>query len=766
MPMFPPVFLANGEPHPGNALLNAVLIQSLYAEDPVPSQVVAAFYGGQNPLFLANPNSYPVDVTVITAGGQGLVAMAGTTNAPQWIGHMGGAVAAIPDPFVPHHVHGTCLVNPSFFTGCQIIESQVLAALVPIGSGPIRIAGHSYGGASAFVLGRHIRNAGPSQPDVTLVTMGAPKAYDQRAPAKDVNYHARIIATIPGNPYTSDSQNVDPVTQVPPSILQVARPGFIWNFVRKYLGFFWGHWGESYLLFPDHVVKTTTSAIEEIGNLLPSTSLVNVITNLPNVDLHLMTSSYLPKIYQWWRISGLSPELSFLFPFVVQYAGPSAPAPPILRPAVTAAQMNQSFAVPGTTPFTDADLAAKLWQSVSAIGYYASPKSSQGESGMSLMKMTMGFNTIQGGFTESLYSSNPADTIQTMVPKALSVLNARTMLSYTDNSGNCRNPIIPQFIRITDTLQQRASFDLSISGRGYSTFTLPPNSPILPAGIGTQNLDLELGFRVTYGSGASRQQASITHHGVPLEAFQIAATTGGTLNVASYSSTAFQREAYPNAPWLQAFVNYLNALINNGLGFRTIAGAWNLSNGRPGPYSVPNYVFYNASLQMVELNWVSTRTLPIWPTTPPQLAGQCPSQWPTGGSNPNEAPIGTLGSICRVQIRGWKEFQVLNGRWAAQVVAPQTGCTFALRILRQCRQLPGTQTTPGVAPFIVAYPLPQVSPIAWTAWVPGGGVTPPVTNLTTTNPSYQIYGDFDYIEAKKLGRDFELQRGRARNRPT
>ena len=79
-----------------------------------------------------------------------------------------------------------------------------------------------------------------------------------------------------------------------------------------------------------------------------------------------------------------------------------------------------------------------------------------------------------------------------------------------------------------------------------------------------------------------------------------------------------------------------------------------------------------------------------------------------------------IGSLCRLQVRKWKAFPVLNGRWAAEVVNPYSLSTppnpfpgtpvgpfqFAIKIKRPCRQ-----PLSGAVPF--------VSPIGWSYYYPG-----------------------------------------------
>lgn len=357
---------------------------------------------------------------------------------------------------------------------------------------------------------------------------------------------------------------------------------------------------------------------------------------------------------------------------------------------------------------------------------------------MTAMKGTFEFNSIQGGFTESLYSQDQNETYASMQQKMLRALNKRCKMSETIGNTGCNNPIIPVFIRVEDENIFRDAITIPAPATvpTYNSGTASTNT------IG-QNLDLELGARVQYIGGLAGQSAAITHHGLPVDAFPV--TAGAVTSQYQYAKS-FLRTLRPVGFWIALLADYVSQLCKDGLGFRQIAGAWNVANS-PGPYSSPDSVFYNAAMQMIELQWVATGTTPNPPFFPAPLAAQAPPNWPA------------INSICKLQVRKWKGFQVLQGRWAAQVVTPQAGSTFALRILRLCRQ-PMTSNKP------------FVSPIAWSNWFPGQNLNPSTAGFGTSPPktplasAVAIAGSFAFVESKKLGRNFGEQRGRARNRPT
>ncbi len=424
----------------------------------------------------------------------------------------------------------------------------------------------------------------------------------------------------------------------------------------------------------------------------------------------------------------MNPALLFLAEAAKKYFV-LTPAPANRSPSLTPAELNTDYFDPSTPSVTSGNISQ--WDVISATGSFQGlPTAPRGNS-MTAMKGTMAFNTVQGGFSESVYSTDPNETYLSMLTKMDGLMQARMGLSIGNDMDDCENPLIPQFIRVEDELIKRDAITVSEAKIRPSFFAQTGLTPGNQK-VRKQNLDTELGWRIGYRSGGSRQTAFICHHGVPIFAFSQGINSAGAIFL-----TQFLREARPNGSWLTMFRNYIRFLYNSRLGFRTITGDWNNPDGSPGSYSTPSSVFYNTGLQMVELQWLTAQ--PDWGSISPSILPQKPANWPN------------VGAICRLQVRSWKGFQVLQGRWAAQVVQPQTGFTFALRIIRTCRQ-----------PLVAN--MPKVSPIAWAYWYPGQVLTGGSGTLTDANAD--IAGSLVFIESKKLGKNFEESRGRQRNRPT
>lgn len=736
---------ANDNPTPGGMYVAAILCQALYAVDREPWDMYADMIGGEVTAFESDPEEFVCDVGVITCKGKGMVVFDGTTNATQWIAHFCSSYFPGQDfktPALPQG-HPFCLGSAVFAT--NEVENLVDFALEDIGTGPILLAGHSFGAGCAFVWGRRSANALARPSRIDLLTFGEPKIYDGRPVPRDVDTHNRIIATLEllhedpfGNP------QFDPVTSLPPGQMTFLRLPIVIDVIFALATLGWKHYGNAWSLNTQELIRHIRSPLFDV----PFLETVAVLGELPYARLHLMATSYLAKCRFHWQRSGQNPELAAFEAKALQYIRFPAPIPDNIGPPTTNAALNTAF-FPAVVPAPIDDTNRREWETVSASGYFLSPVNSpDGVAEMSLFKGTMSFNTLQGGFSESLYDATSQKTQQQMAAAMQLALAARCAMSMTSADIRCLNPIIPVSLRVEDDRYNRDALAVS----------LPPTTISFPVVNGNtpddyQNLNLQLGARVAYTGGSPRQNATICHHGFPIWA----AANPLNLNPATQepSPTANWRELTPIPAWLARLRNYLQVLAVNQLGFRTIRGVWNDPiGGGPGPYSRPTKWTYNAAQQMIELQWDNTKVFPQWPANPAFLAEQVPYNWPLQGSAQLQP---ALAARTHVQIRGWKGFQVLNGRWASEVVVPQTGMQFALRILRVCRRPTFSEDT-----------VPFVSPIAWSYWFPGQNLVPPsAVNGTNVNvTALDLSGVFVFIESKKLGANFELQRGRQRNRPT
>jgi hypothetical protein len=435
---------------------------------------------------------------------------------------------------------------------------------------------------------------------------------------------------------------------------------------------------------------------------------------------------------------------------------PTAPPPQLLTRGVTPPSFS-SWAGLGLSPTQPETVLPTIFPTLQLP--------SLEESLMSFFKGTIDFNSIQGGWSESVYSSAQGETQSTMMQKMIGLLNYRMRLSYGPDwtQVGCTNPVLPFQLRVEDELYLRDSSIVDVLPPGSSP---AGNQIVTPASYQTsgvqgsafanQNIDLELGTRIKFQSGTPLQYAYPMFHGVPL----------GGLNPgpgANFPAT-FLRFAGFTGQYQANLWNMIAYMATTGLGYRNITGAWNSPNNVPGPYSTPDTWYYDNTKQQIWLCWINVGASPNPPFYPTGLA--YPIQFQAYPTWPNK------GALCRLQVRKWKSFPLLVGRWSAQVVyysatvpsaAPlPVGYQFILKILRQVRQ-----------PQINTADTPAVSPIAWTPWYPSQSLLagyaiqqgPNPVIPTGIFPLIQQLNQIQYVESKKLGRPFGGGRGRQRNRP-
>lgn len=718
---FLPFTLANGSPNPSAAFVNAVLIAGLYHQDQEPFTVYSRICGGAAIPIVADPSTFQPDYGIITLGDQSLVCFGGTTNLAQWPGHCASAVFPLIDTTT-----GTFVVG-SFYLGETLVEPDVTDAIARSLRGTVYITGHSYGAASALILGRHLKLR-DQFPIVNILNFGEPRAYDGQPTSREPDLHVKLTAAfnVVTHPITGGDVGIDPVSKSPPSFFQFYKTGQVSSWLRKYFAATWADYGDNWLL-SEQAISEPEIQLPFVG-LIPHLNFYDFITNVAFIQLHKMDSSYLYKSMLAWMRSGLNEELTPLVAIANKYlASPVTPADN-LSPPVPTSTLNMGWGFPVGT-INDSNVSD--WDNVSAEATVLFPFVSGGSAVATAFKGTMMFNTPQGGFSESVYSSDPNQTYTSFGAIMQKLIAARMRMSVGPDNSGCLQPVIPVAYRIEDTLVNRDALTNQIDRTAVpSGFTTGADRTL----VQNQNMNIELGARVLYRTAITRQSVAIVHHGLPVYAFPAANPT----DVEGSFSPQELRFAVPSGDWQKALNAYVLYLWQWNLGFRTINGTWNNADGSPGIFAAPDSVYYNSSLQMIELQWLASR-LP-----PPGLANV----------NPNIGGIPVLGGPrFRVQMRGWKGFQVINGRWPAQVCVAQTGYGYAVRIIRQVRAFQGGAQ------------IGFVSPVSWTIWKPNpnGAVAGYPSSLVDQNgPGAK----FQYVESKKIGKPFDLERGRARNRPT
>lgn len=498
----------------------------------------------------------------------------------------------------------------------------------------------------------------------------------------------------------------DPVQYFPPSIsmLYGVRSGIVKGTILA-LALRWAHHGQRYNAPPGEDVDWEYDDLTTITDIA-ITDLVFMVGSLPFADEHTMDKGYLPKVVRYPPPGFANGIYKPIYDAAVNFVESPEERTGNFGPPITVEQQNEGWqrgqANPLVTSANQSSLA--LVSSFTEV----KPFNFSGVSGMVQFKGTINFGCDNQGFSESVYAvpgaPNSPQSYGAMLSAMQGALPLRMKLSYGRDNIQCANPVFPVDIRVEDESVLRDALVTSIQQNPFPGIATGTATASAPE---NQNMDVDLCAKISWQNGNSRQKAVQYIHGLPVFYF------GG--NAIGFSAV-FTREANPNAggTWLQNLFNYANYLSNQGLGFRYLNSPWDLANGMGGPNAQPVSVQYNPNYSMYEM------------------------QMPAGavGMNPFDTYV----------LRKWKGFNFLNGRWPGQLVAataPQTGTV--IRILRKCRQV--TNLQPGT-----------VSLQRWGYFVPNP-MSPPAANGV---PGVVYY----FVTEKKVGRITELQRGRARNRPT
>lgn len=533
---------ADGMPLPGAAFLNAVLCSALYHGDRSAFDQAATLLGGQVVFFETDPTTFVPDCGIIQCGSQFLIIFDGTTNIPQVISYCTGAIIPNPDTLVPTSTF-PALCNQGFLLGMSKRAPSIDPILASVSAPQVYLAGHSYGAAAAFVYGRQLANRSPAPQPVEIMTFGEPRAYDARDALHEPGYHARLIAQDDIAPnFIEVQQPIDPVTAVPPAIIQFGKIGTVARVVKSVIGVNWTHHGTPWMLRSNFIGAGQPTPF--IARFIPSAEITVVLSNISHTDLHLMDTSYLTRILAWWQKSGSDPELAPMVPFANRYIADPTHATQFLGPPATADSINQAYFADGDAPVTDSNRSD--WSTISAVADQFFPVYG-GEGKMTLMRGSFLCHVMKQGFSETWHSSNPSDTYQSMQTKLAAILPFRAKLTNTTTQtgevGNPNNLVSFDFFRISDDLLVRDVF---------------PATTATPIGWnGTAgNADGQQVTKVIWRNAGGAQIAVSYLHGIPIGGLTVNAQPD---RYAVYSGT------YKTI--LQAYCNQVAA---QGLGFHTI----------------------------------------------------------------------------------------------------------------------------------------------------------------------------------------------------
>lgn len=661
--MLPP-FRANGEVNPDAQFGNAFLLAALYHQDQAAAQQYATLVGATLQHFSSDPVTLTPDWCFLRVGNEILIALAGTTNAPEWVGHIGSAFFPAIDTQTGHFA-----VN-SFLVGEQLVENNIFSLIPPGNAITVRITGHSYGAAAAFILALHLVLRANAPGIIEVMTFGEPKSQTGVAPLMEPTLHDRIV------------RHSDPVQYSPPSACMLCGLGPLLSALKLSGNLGWHHFGERW--------QSSYGALAPVADPLGFIfgDLVGVVGGYSlAVTQHPMDIAYLPDAQKWWALHGADASLAALEPTVTSYTNFPFAAPAFLGPPVTPAAQGAAWfpAMPNPIDATN----QPFWEVVSSQAIYH-PFS--GSSSMSQMKGTFLWHLGTGGFSESLYAvASPSLGYQGMLNLMVSLLPYRTALSIGPDMATCLNPLKIFGIRVEDELVPRdAMIQRNIPQPvGYA------NTPIAGQGIWDSNEQQNIAAKIRFATQTAGQAAVTYLHGIPLRATSsvgYALPQPGELRFAPMSTL-----------WLANLKAYSDQIAALGLGLRYLNSPWDIG-GLPGPMAKPVTFVYDA----VTETYIATM---------PQAATNL---------------------RMRYVLRGFKNLSFLNGRWPGIVAGVNQ-----IRILRKARGLTwdGTGT---------------VSPEVWAYFTPSPSLVVPAGNRPGV-----VYS---LITGKKIGRPFDLERGRARAR--
>jgi hypothetical protein len=739
---FLPFIKSDGTASEAAMFVNTVLLQGLYNSDQSPFDSYAAAVGGEVKAFNSNVSSYNPDYGAIAVGNQLLIVIAGTTNIPQWAYHTASAFFPAFDPVTNDLVVG------SFWAGEQLIEDALNQLCQPfLNNGVILIAGHSYGAAAAYIFATHLVVNNPNLP-VFLMTFGEPYTYGQVGRLPSPAAHLKIVACLTDDFIPSDPVGIDPVTLSPPGILQFFKFAQNIPIFASLLGLKWKASGTRQILTANRLYPPYTSFDPAS---VPFVAEGQLVINLPYVNEHFVNPSYESKALNAYQRGPAIPQIQPLINIALQNLLSPTNLPTNLAPPVPATTINAGWGLPANT-ITEANRTD--FSTVSLAGQISFP----GDVGMPLspyvqptFKGTLFFDQDGGGSTESFFAAPPNTISPTPSPSQAGAApsnysamqtamqqaaQSRLRLSQTQDNPLCNNPLKLVAIRVENELVNRDSLlvpNPGIFGPGYTT-----GASIDLGAIANENDAINAAYKCNFVDG-NGHTAPYYFHGVPIFSQN---QPGGSQTVPPLGFE--ERLPAVRSTWIQYMWSLCNTLIQVGLGFRFQWICWTPGglgqSGYPGTGNgTPLGVYYN---------------FPGKPTNTYTF------QMPVNGAPPVGQPPAALcqnplGKF-RIIVRSMKQLKVVNGRWPAfgfmwpgGANLPPAG--YYVNVLRKGANYLADNTG--------AYDgYGYLSPEVWSVTQPAP--SPPW--VTTAAPGIQgpLY------TTKRVGRPFDLERGRRRNQVT
>lgn len=752
--------LPDQSPNPSALFVYALLCSSIYHENPDGISEIGLVINAKVRATVIDLKAFAPDYTILWDGFTCLVVFDGTTNMAQWLGHSASALAPVIDPVLDEPVIA------SFFLGLAEVEGAVNNVINGLGARQIVVCGHSYGGACAYIFGRHRSKFTPQIP-VYVLTFGEPKSYSAGAKGNMPTGHVRIVRwQSAGGLEVKFFSDFDPVTFMPPGQLEFFNFGRVFTASKLVAKLTPAHQGDEYLI--DIYGKLTFNTASFLLKL-PFVELLASADQIAYAPLHFMDSSYLvASRLSWVRTQKMDPQLQALWALSQSYIDGTTHLANNLTPPLPAETINEGFQLAaGTVTETN------KWQFATVISSSHLDLLQEGVARMPItpyvaptLKATSFFRMLNGGCSESFYAAPAASpppvmpvplkpiptTYQQMMAAALIMAGFRQLLSNTPKSSPpatlvaCTNPLILDAIRVENEQVSKASLlNTNPPANLFSYFNSVPlttsQTNTIAGQLSVDNDALDSAFHVQLSDG-NGHSAGFYMHGVPLVALSETTLQPGTLARA---------DTYVQAFWTQQLNNYCNQMIINGLGFRFAYTTWTPLGVPVGGYpslgnGTPMGCFYN--FPMTPSN---TYTFQM---TGFGAAPGIPAQQLVPGTTPvTPSPPAIVGKFIAI-VRSMKLLRVINGRWPATGFfypgssgPPVIPAGYYVNINRRAANY--TVST-GNGYDNNGYLAPEVFSVVQPAPAP-----PVITSLPSGVQLLELTG-------KKMGRPFEEQRGRRR----
>jgi hypothetical protein len=522
----------------------AVLLNALGWNDRASLNAALAAIGGADAItYTFQPNSIEPSWAVIVQGAIVQVLVYGTSNNPQWLYHVFGALYPVTQ-FPPN-----TLAHGGFASAWDSIRNAVVRACGSLAGKTVRFCGHSYGGP-VCLLGAFEFAREQSVP-VHLMQLESPRVITAGYHGARPSLHLNIFR--PG----------DLVCTLPPETAQIVILGV--EVVSASPS--WVHYGAMWQL-SDAATYIPGGGVDVSAWQLP-TAVVRTLTVHPLADLNPQIAAALQPV----DTTPAAAALLALTQIISARRGPVL-ADSIGESVVTIGPFNDQWF--GRQVVDQASLPNVEQVTFSNPSLYAAPTA--GASGMTLLKCSFIFSSANGSWSENVFDGVPGDDYAAALRKMRILAPLRLNLSYTGKTGPGKaedigplstgliNPINLDWLRVEDEL-------IKHDGRIQAYNTANTWAPAANYAGPTGNFDPELCAELQMYNGNTFW--SFYHlHGLPMDAF-------------GFNS---QRNSVPLPTWQAKLDRYIAALQAANMGFKSYAAT------NPTPQT-PSAVTYNVTTE-------------------------------------------------------------------------------------------------------------------------------------------------------------------------